>query len=728
MKTVNGKPVAFYWASMLLLATLPAAAQEVSSKGDSGGDGSEVARDETPGTIEEVIVTGDRANRWGTDVVQAGSFRGAKALDVPLTVSVIPSEVLESQQAVDILDAVRNTAGVSSSSIGPVAYNNLTVRGIEVDTRANYKLNGALNILSSTSFPLENKDRVEVLKGASALYYGFSSPSGIINLTSKRPTEEPTLFARTFGDSNGGLGGHVDVGNTVGEFGYRLIGLYADIDSGIDYSEGDRYLVSGAFDYNVTDDLIITADIEHFERTIVEPATIRVRVPDAETPVELPDLSRLDPRSNIAGAPWADNDTSETNFLVHGVWKFTDNWNFSAYYGQSDLRRIRYSPRFDVANNPTAIDSGEGAVAFAAQDTSFENTSYAAELFGVMDLGRSMRNEVLLGASRNLRSLASPEASRTPFPQNYLNPRLIPDPHLVFGPRPPASEIDDKGLYLFDRLTVNETLDLLGGVRYSDYTDDGSINAVTKTPYHVAPWSWSGGLVVKPKSWISIYGTYIEGLEATASAPIDAENALETPPPTESVQYEAGVKLQPRPDLLIQAAYFDITRDAAYLGVNPDTGNERWYTNGEQNYSGWEVSLTGYVTEDLALYATATTVDAHYQSNPDLDGLWVEGTPENTWSLAGEYTLSWLNPGLAITAGMYHVGKQAINATNNAFTPSYTTFDLGASYTLQLKDHEVVMRVNGQNIENESYWASTGFRTLALGLPRVVKFSVSVNF
>jgi iron complex outermembrane receptor protein len=77
---------------------------------------------------------------------------------------------------------------------------------------------------------------------------------------------------------------------------------------------------------------------------------------------------------------------------------------------------------------------------------------------------------------------------------------------------------------------------------------------------------------------------------------------------------------------------------------------------------------------------------------------------------------------------MYHVGKQAINATNNAFTPSYTTFDLGASYTLQLKDHEVVMRVNGQNIENESYWASTGFRTLALGLPRVVKFSVSVNF
>ncbi len=52
----------------------------------------------------------------------------------PLTISVISSAVLRSQRAVDLIDAVRNTAGVSSSAVGPVAYNNLTIRGIAVDT------------------------------------------------------------------------------------------------------------------------------------------------------------------------------------------------------------------------------------------------------------------------------------------------------------------------------------------------------------------------------------------------------------------------------------------------------------------------------------------------------------------------------------------------------------------------------------------------------------------
>src|SRR3546814_6357661 len=71
------------------------------------------------GRYGEIVVTGDRANRFGTDTVQSGSFRNAKILDVPLTISVIPSEVLKSQQAVDLIDAVRNTAGVSTTGTGP---------------------------------------------------------------------------------------------------------------------------------------------------------------------------------------------------------------------------------------------------------------------------------------------------------------------------------------------------------------------------------------------------------------------------------------------------------------------------------------------------------------------------------------------------------------------------------------------------------------------------------
>ncbi|WP_414717619.1 TonB-dependent receptor plug domain-containing protein [Steroidobacter sp.] len=61
------------------------------------------------------------------------------------------SQLLKSQQAVDMIDALRNTAGVSSNSNGPVVYNNLTIRGIPVDTRSNFKLNGRAPFRSGRS-------------------------------------------------------------------------------------------------------------------------------------------------------------------------------------------------------------------------------------------------------------------------------------------------------------------------------------------------------------------------------------------------------------------------------------------------------------------------------------------------------------------------------------------------------------------------------------------------
>jgi iron complex outermembrane receptor protein len=679
--------------------------------------------------LEEVVVTGTRNNQFGTDVVQAGSFRGAKALDVPLTISVIPSAVLQSQQAITLMDALRNTAGVSSTGVGPVAYDNVTIRGIPVDTRNNFRLDGALNILSSTEFPLEDKDRVEVLKGASALYYGFSSPAGIVNLTMKRPTPDFLFAEDTFADSNGGIGEHVDVGDTVGKVGYRVNAVYAHLDTGIAYSAGRRYLLGAAFDYKPLDNLVFSNDFEVFGRRIVEPAIFKLPVSSGLAPVRLPSLSTLDPGRNIAGAPWAENDTKEINYLGKVAWNISGDWNLSAYYGLSHLVRIRNNPQFTPSNLTTALESGVGSVSFAAQNTLFENYNYASELSGTLHFG-AVSDSVLFGASRKIEDLSSPSPTRSKIAQNFLDPVLIPDPDLVFAPRPPATQIDDKGYYFFNRLNLDEYVQLLAGVRKSDYSDTGTLNAVTSQPYHAAPWSYSGGIVIKPLRWVSVYATYIEGLESTPGAPIADENATENFPPSTSRQYEAGVKLEPTRKLLLQAAAFDIKQGAAYEALNPADGNLHYYTDGQNSYRGVELSLTGYVTRDLALYATTTVLSAHYENThaaPNINGFWIEGTPDDTWSLAGEYTVSWLTPALKVTAGAYHTGRQAIDATNNAFTPAYTTFDVGGSYDLRMPRYELIFRLNGQNITDKRYWASTGSSVLAEGLPGLVKFSVTAR-
>ncbi len=99
------------------------------------------------------------------DTVQIGTFRDAAPLDVPQLTHVITREVLDAQQASGIHDALRNTAGVTRAQLNGAAYDNIAIRGILVENRANYRLNGSLPVINLVDIPLENKQRVEVLKG-----------------------------------------------------------------------------------------------------------------------------------------------------------------------------------------------------------------------------------------------------------------------------------------------------------------------------------------------------------------------------------------------------------------------------------------------------------------------------------------------------------------------------------------------------------------------------------
>ena len=106
--------------------------------------------------------------------VEAGTFRGASIMEVPSTVNVITREALEQQAVEGLYEAVRNTAGVTRQQNAGDTYDQIVIRGMEVQNRTNYRLNGTMPIMNFSQVPMEDKERVEVLKDASALYYGFS--------------------------------------------------------------------------------------------------------------------------------------------------------------------------------------------------------------------------------------------------------------------------------------------------------------------------------------------------------------------------------------------------------------------------------------------------------------------------------------------------------------------------------------------------------------------------
>jgi len=719
-------------AVFLLAATARAQTAQPTSTSSSSDNGGAV--------LEQIVVTADRRS-YSADFVQAGSFRGAKQLDTPLTVSVIPEEVLQAQQAKSLLDALQNTAGVTSTETSPTVYDNLSIRGIPVDNRGNYRLDGVLPIINLIDLPLEDKDRVEALKGASALYYGFTTPSGIINLTMKRPTQTPFVDEDTFGDDNGGYGEHVDANDYWGIFGARVNAVYAKVNSGINFTQGQRALLSGAFDIRPTDKLAIQVDLEHIEKTVPEPTVYLLVAPKSTAANLYPNISLpplLNPSTNL-GAEWMKNQAKEDNALIHGNYNFSPAWQLTFDTGTSNASRTRRFSTF----TPTNLVSGAGTLKTTLQnDDQYRNYEGRVELAGAFDTG-PIEHELLIGVSKNVRrqfnanSTAGtcPGATATSKPvtcvQNLFDP--VPIPYSPLGPPIGViTQIDDVGYYVFEHASYQDWLHVLAGVRKANYTES---NVTTdQDTFHATPTPISYGVVLKPKSWFSIYGTYIEGLESTAAAPITAANAGVVLPAATSKQTEGGVKIEPLRGLLFQAAYFNINRASTY--VNADNV---YVEDGRARYRGAELSLTGEITPQLSIYASGLILSARQISGaptvitgttvvPTAVGKEVDNTPKQTWSLVGEYRFGALIPGLSVTGGAYYVGRRAVNNLDEAYVPGYTLLNAGFAYERDVWSQPWTFRLNSENLTNRRYWASTSSLYLAEGPPAVVKFSLETRF
>src|SRR5206468_4315129 len=170
--------------------------------------------------LEEFNVSSSRLYSYQTDRVQVGSFRDVNPVDVPLTVNVMTQEVIAAQGARTIFDAIKNAAGVTRAQTGGGSVaDNLAIRGITIENRGNYRLNGSLPVINLLDLSLENKERVEVLKGATSLYYGFVPPSGVVNLVTKRPARNPVTAVTIQANNFGAFTGAVDASRRFGKDG-----------------------------------------------------------------------------------------------------------------------------------------------------------------------------------------------------------------------------------------------------------------------------------------------------------------------------------------------------------------------------------------------------------------------------------------------------------------------------------------------------------------------------
>ena len=144
--------------------------------------------------------------------------------DVPISATVIDSRQLQASGARRLADLTQFDPSVTDAYNSAGYWDYLTVRGFVLDNRFNYRREG-LPISAETAIPLDNKERVEILRGTSGIQAGTSAPGGLVNYVVTRPTEQDLREVRTEVSGRGSVLGAVDLGGRFGEnrqFGYRL--------------------------------------------------------------------------------------------------------------------------------------------------------------------------------------------------------------------------------------------------------------------------------------------------------------------------------------------------------------------------------------------------------------------------------------------------------------------------------------------------------------------------
>ena len=155
-----------------------------------------------PSTLKEVRVEDATAVDYKTDTSANPKFT-APLVDTPKTISVVPEQVMREQGATTLTEALRNSPGVSAFYLGE---NGSTSTGDSIylrgfDTSSSIFVDG-IRDLGSVSRDVFNIEQVEVVKGPSGTDIGRTSPTGYINLITKKPMLEDA-FSGSVGFGSG---------------------------------------------------------------------------------------------------------------------------------------------------------------------------------------------------------------------------------------------------------------------------------------------------------------------------------------------------------------------------------------------------------------------------------------------------------------------------------------------------------------------------------------------
>lgn len=540
-------------------------------------------------TITVTAAPAPQESAWGPAATIAArqSATGTKTdtpiQKVPQSISVVTAEEMALHQPKSVKEALSYTPGVAVGTRGASnTYDYLIIRGFAADGQSqNNYLNGLKmqgNFYNDAVIDPYMLERAEIMRGPVSVLYGKSSPGGLLNMVSKRPTTEPlkevqfkagtdSLFQTGFDFS--------DALDDDGVYSYRLTGLARSANAQQKGAEEQRYAIAPAFTWRPNDKTNFTF-LSYFQN---EPETGYYGwLPKEGTVEPLPSGKRLPTDFNEG----AKNNTYSRNekmigysfdhefndtFTVRQNLRFAQNKvSQKSVYGYGMCSDPLYSSNpssSPCANVPQSQWGHTLTRQYVIDNEKLENFSVDTQLQSKFATG-SVDHTLLTGVDfmrmrNDIDSWFGYAGSVAPsdiynLDRSDFDFGAHPNPS---GPYRVLLKQKQTGLYVQDQAQWDKVLVTLGG-RY-DWADQSSFNRDygNKSERDDKEFTWRGGVNYLFDNGVTPYFSYSESFEPASQT--DANGDLFAP--SKGKQYEVGVKYVPedRP-IVVTGALYQLTK------------------------------------------------------------------------------------------------------------------------------------------------------------------------
>ncbi len=621
-------------------------------------------------------------------------------IDIPQSVSVFTKEEIRDRGFDSLSDLIDYTPGVINSQ-GEGHRDSHVFRG-QARTTADFFIDGMRDDVQYFR-PLYNVERVEILKGPNALFFGRGGTGGVLNRVMKKPVLG-TTFSEIIGDVDtfGAFGSQYDYNHSTNEnSAFRLNLFFESLDNHRDLYDGERIGINPMWTLRTGEDTTIDFSLEYMDHE---------RFIDRGIPA----LGNR-PAYELAGTTFGDsvlnyNDLEAYTFRATLNHKISDAWKtrVSAFVGTYDKT---YSNVY-----PTGYDGTDVSIDGYIDTTERDRFQFSGDLIGEFTTG-AFDHKLVVGAeyirtnSDQNRFTETWTGGSGPFTASGFRMSngvvLGTGSSLAFDVLNDDTRVtvDSYSLILHDEISINENWDVILGARLESFDIDvrdavTPADSASRRDTEISP---RLGLIYKPQENISIYGSYSETfLPRSGEQYADLSTNLE---PDTFTNLEAGVKWDLNDDSSFTFSVFQIEQTSLEEPV-PLT-----FVEVDTETVGVEVAYQARITDHWSINAGYTYLDGEVASGSNA-GNDPREQPEHVFSLWNNFAVT---DKFGFGLGMIYQDSHFANSDNAVMLPSFTRFDAAAYYNI---DEDSRIQLNIENLLDTDYYPNSHRNTnITVGAP-----------